>query len=162
MDPPPFTLLSNKGQSEIIKHNFFLTFQWLCLILYLYKQFLRLGQNLPLSYSLLLNHSAYLDYTCQKNQNYYMYHQIRHCLTCQITMMKNKIIYTLPFWSMFTFSAPEFNFLKECAWCLVSFSGFPFSVFGCTPEQACNWKHFDALWPNFEQIWQTTPLFWEL
>jgi hypothetical protein len=60
-------------------------------------------------------------------------------------MMKNKIIYTLPFWSMFTFSAPEFNFLKECAWCLVSFSGFPFSVFGCTPEQACNWKHFDAL-----------------
>jgi hypothetical protein len=30
-----------------------LTFQWLCLILYLYKQFLRLGQNLPLSYSLL-------------------------------------------------------------------------------------------------------------
>jgi hypothetical protein len=32
-----------------------LTFQWLCLILYLYKQFLRLGQNLPLSYSLLLN-----------------------------------------------------------------------------------------------------------
>ena len=31
----------------------FLTFQWLCLILYLYKQFLRLGQTLPLSYSLL-------------------------------------------------------------------------------------------------------------
>ena len=31
-----------------------LTFQWLCLILYLCKQFLRLGQNLPLSYSLLL------------------------------------------------------------------------------------------------------------
>ena len=30
-----------------------LTFQWLCLIVYLYKQFLRLGQNLPLSYSLL-------------------------------------------------------------------------------------------------------------
>ena len=30
-----------------------LTFQWLCLILYLYKQFLRLGQNLPLSYPLL-------------------------------------------------------------------------------------------------------------
>ena len=53
MDPPPFTLLSNKGQSEIIKKNIVLTFQWLCLILYLYKQFLRLGQNLPLSYSLL-------------------------------------------------------------------------------------------------------------
>ena len=52
MDPPPFTLLSNKGQSEIINF-FFLTFQWLCLILYLYKQFLRLGQNLPLSYPLL-------------------------------------------------------------------------------------------------------------
>ena len=31
-----------------------LTFQWLCLILYLYKQFLRLGQNLPLSYSLFM------------------------------------------------------------------------------------------------------------
>ena len=53
MDPPPFTLLSNKGQSEIINKNIFLTFQWLCLILYLYKQFLRLGQNLPLSYPLL-------------------------------------------------------------------------------------------------------------
>jgi hypothetical protein len=52
LDPPPFTLLSNKGQSEIIKKNVFLTFQWLCLILYLYKKFLRLGQNLPLSYSL--------------------------------------------------------------------------------------------------------------
>jgi hypothetical protein len=38
---------------EIIKKKIVLTFQWLCLILYLYKQFLRLGQNLPLSYSLL-------------------------------------------------------------------------------------------------------------
>ena len=53
MDPPPFTLLSNKGQSEIIQKFIFLTFQWLCLILYLYKQFLRLGQNRPLSYPLL-------------------------------------------------------------------------------------------------------------
>ena len=53
MDPPTFTLLSNKGQSEIIKKIIFLTFQWLCVILNLYKQFLRLGQNLPLSYSLL-------------------------------------------------------------------------------------------------------------
>jgi hypothetical protein len=40
---------SNKGQSEIIQKNIFLTFQWSCLILYLYKQFLRLGQNIPLS-----------------------------------------------------------------------------------------------------------------
>ena len=58
MDPPPFTLLSNKGQSEIIKKNIYLTFQWLCWILYLYKQFLRLGQNIPLSYSLLLSHNV--------------------------------------------------------------------------------------------------------
>ena len=35
------------------QNNIFLTFQWLCLILYLYKLFLRLGQNLPLSCSLL-------------------------------------------------------------------------------------------------------------
>jgi hypothetical protein len=28
LDPPPFTLLSNKGQSEIIKKNICLTFQW--------------------------------------------------------------------------------------------------------------------------------------
>ena len=33
--------------------NIFLTFQWLCMLLSLYKQFLRLGQNLPLSFSLL-------------------------------------------------------------------------------------------------------------
>ena len=29
------------------KNNIVLTFQWFCLILYLYKQFLRLGQYLP-------------------------------------------------------------------------------------------------------------------
>jgi hypothetical protein len=45
LDTPSFTLLSNKGQSEIIKKS--LTFQWFCLI-YLYKQFLRLDQKWPL------------------------------------------------------------------------------------------------------------------
>ena len=39
----------------------FLTFQWLCLILYLYKQFLRLGQHLPLSY---LSYAVWQFYIC--------------------------------------------------------------------------------------------------
>jgi hypothetical protein len=47
-----------RSLSEIIKKNIYLTFQWLCWILYLYKQFLRLGQNIPLSYSLLLSHNV--------------------------------------------------------------------------------------------------------
>ena len=33
----------------------------MCLILYLYKQFLRLGQNLPLSYPLLLGENVTLN-----------------------------------------------------------------------------------------------------
>ena len=51
--PSSIYVAKQQRTSEIIKKNIFLTFQWLCLILYLYKHFLRLGQNLPLSYSLL-------------------------------------------------------------------------------------------------------------
>ena len=51
--PSSIYVAKQQRTSEIIKKNIFLTFQWLCLILYLYKHFRRLGQNLPLSYSLL-------------------------------------------------------------------------------------------------------------
>jgi hypothetical protein len=56
----PSSIYVAKQQSQRTKwnhkQNICLTFQWLCLILYLYKQFLRLGQNIPLSYSLLWEH----------------------------------------------------------------------------------------------------------
>ena len=86
MAPSPFTLLSNKGQSQIIQKIIFLTFQWLCLILYLYKQFLRLGQNWALSYPLLClplisrifcisikSNSSYISFKYQ----YYVYWSIQ-------------------------------------------------------------------------------------
>jgi hypothetical protein len=44
------------------QNNICLTFQWLCLTLYLHKQFLGLGQNLPLSYSLLYQFEFSLCY----------------------------------------------------------------------------------------------------
>ena len=56
----PFSIYVAKQQRT--KRNYqkgiFLTFQWLCLILNLYKQFLRLGQNLPLSYLFALNYAS--------------------------------------------------------------------------------------------------------
>ena len=86
MTPSPFTLLSNKGQSQIIPKIIFLTFQWLCLILCLYKQFLRLGQNWALSYPLLClplisrifcisikSNSSYISFKYQ----YYVYWSIQ-------------------------------------------------------------------------------------
>ena len=86
MDPPSFTLLSNKGQSEIIKKNMFLTFQWLC-----YKQFLRLGQNLPLSYSLLYIVRPYCI-QCEKKirVQFLIWFNLVWKLVCNFMSLENK------------------------------------------------------------------------
>jgi hypothetical protein len=62
----PFSIYVAKQQRTKWNHqtNFVLTFQWLCFVLYLYKQFLRLGQNLPLSYPLLWNCSESVVLLC--------------------------------------------------------------------------------------------------